>query len=61
MNPNDNDPEGRNEEPIQPSPPGARVLSSTDLMGGEREIWIEHGQEMYRLRLTNSDKLILMK
>lgn len=37
------------------------VISSRDLLGARREIIIEHGRERYRLRLTASDKLILVK
>lgn len=39
----------------------ARVLQSEDLFSGHREILIAHGQEVYRLRLTRSNKLILHK
>jgi len=51
----------------QPSPaspaPGepARLLRSEDLLQGAREVWIEHGNERYRLRLTASGKLYLTK
>jgi len=38
-----------------------RVVRSEELLGGCREIWIEHGEEMYRLRLTSSGKLYLTK
>ena len=41
-----------------PSPP---VVSSRDLLAGHREVIIEHGAERYRLCLTNSNKLILVK
>jgi hemin uptake protein HemP len=43
----------------EPKHPG--VISSRDLLGPHREIIIEHGRERYRLRLTASDKLILVK
>jgi len=39
----------------------ARVIDSKTLFQGEREVWIRHGREMYRLRLTSSDKLYLSK
>jgi hemin uptake protein HemP len=43
-----------------PSPiPGP--ISSEELLGGQREIIIQHGTEQYRLRLTNNNKLILVK
>ena len=37
------------------------VLSSRDLFAGGREVIIAHGSERYRLRLTSSNKLILVK
>ena len=36
-------------------------LDSRDLFIGTREIIIEHGGELYRLRLTQQNKLILTK
>jgi hemin uptake protein HemP len=39
----------------------ARMLQSEELFSGRREILIAHGQEIYRLRLTRSNKLILHK
>ena len=38
-----------------------RVLTSSDLFAGEREIVIEHEAEYYRLRWTSKGKLILTK
>jgi hemin uptake protein HemP len=38
-----------------------QTLSSRDLLAGYREVLIEHGTEHYRLRLTNNNKLILVK
>jgi hemin uptake protein HemP len=40
---------------------GLRTLSSQDLLAGQREVLIKHGSEIYRLRLTSNNKLILMK
>lgn len=37
------------------------AIDSADLFAGGREIVIRHGAEHYRLRLTNSNKLILIK
>lgn len=37
------------------------VMESSDLFAGEREVAIRHGGELYRLRLTSSNKLILIK
>jgi hemin uptake protein HemP len=44
---------GSNNEP--------RMIASSGLFQGEREIWIAHGKEMYRLRITTSGKLYLTK
>lgn len=41
--------------------PAVRRLSSADLLQGEREIHIAHGDQVYRLRVTRSGKLILQK
>ena len=40
---------------------GAVILQSRELLGGRREIWIEHQGEMYRLRTTSRGKLYLTK
>lgn len=39
----------------------ANPLRSEDLLRGRREVIIEHGAEIYRLRLTRNGKLILQK
>jgi hemin uptake protein HemP len=36
-------------------------LSSSELLRGARELIIQHGDNEYRLRLTQNDKLILTK
>lgn len=36
-------------------------MDSRDLFAGNREITIAHGEEIYRLRLTAQNKLILTK
>ena len=36
-------------------------IESRNLFGGSREIFIRHGDEMYRLTITRNDKLILQK
>jgi hemin uptake protein HemP len=61
-------------EPIQPTeqpavdPADASVISpprekwnSAELLGDRIEILIQHGSEVYRLRRTRQDKLILYK
>jgi len=46
----------------RPLPAGPRpVISSRELFAGRREVIIQHGQEQYRLRLTSSNKLLLIK
>jgi len=37
------------------------VYSSAELFGGDREVWIDHRGELYRLRITGSGKLYLTK
>ncbi|MCC7085777.1 MAG: hemin uptake protein HemP [Pirellulales bacterium] len=37
------------------------IYSSNELMNGRREVWIEHGDQMYRLRVTSAKKLYLTK
>ncbi len=49
----------------QPSLPGTPVMTvelrSQELFRDRREILIEHANEIYRLRLTSNNKLILTK
>ena len=40
---------------------GVRVVDSKRILAGHREVWIRHGEEMYRLRLTSSGRLYLSK
>ncbi len=54
--------------PAQSTSPGPRMISvaghkidSRDLFIGTREVVIHHGGEVYRLRLTGQNKLILTK
>lgn len=57
--------------PPPPAPPpapiraldsaNARALDSATLLAGQAEIGIRHGDELYRLRLTRTGKLILTK
>lgn len=39
----------------------SRTINSTDILKGGREVFIQHGEERYRLRVTKSGKLILNK
>ncbi|QDU82393.1 Hemin uptake protein hemP [Polystyrenella longa] len=41
--------------------PQVPLIRSTDLLGDNKEIQIQHGSELYRLCLTKSGKLILHK
>lgn len=43
------------------SPAALRRLTSNSLLAGGTEIEIEHGNAVYRLRLTSLGKLILTK
>jgi len=45
----------------QPAPAPHRCIESTQLLAGEREVLIRHGENIYRLRRTGNDKLILTK
>lgn len=38
-----------------------RILESESLLEGRREVWIRHGNEMYRLRATAAGRLHLSK
>ncbi len=40
---------------------GARVVHSDELLQGQREVFIVHGGQLYRLLRTRNDKLILQK
>lgn len=49
-------------EPPPPTPKDPRpLLRSQDILAGAREVRILHGEDVYRLRLTSTDKLILTK
>lgn len=38
-----------------------RTIPSEEIMAGEKEVWIQHGDAIYRLCETKSGKLILQK
>lgn len=40
---------------------GLREIDSCELLHGESELLIRHGDELYRLKLTRNGKLILQK
>jgi hemin uptake protein HemP len=37
------------------------VLQSADLLKGAKEVFIAHGDDVYRLRMTRAGKLMLQK
>jgi hemin uptake protein HemP len=41
--------------------PALRVISSTEIFQGAREVWIQHDEKVYRLQVTRNGKLILVK
>ncbi|MFM9960905.1 MAG: hemin uptake protein HemP [Planctomycetaceae bacterium] len=38
-----------------------REMTSEELLRGQNEVLIRHGEEIYRLKLTRNQKLILQK
>lgn len=52
--------EGSNVHPLTRTS-GIHELDSVQLLRGQRELRIRHGNEIYRLRHTRNDKLILTK
>jgi len=42
-------------------PDAQRLITSDELLCGQREVLITHGDQTYRLRLTRAGKLILQK
>ncbi len=38
-----------------------RIWTTDELLAGEREVLIRHGDDLYRLRITRHGKLILYK
>ena len=38
-----------------------RTIQSEEILAGEKEVWIQHGDAIYRLCETKSGKLILQK
>lgn len=61
MNPSQPD-DNPNQPAQQPLPcEKTAVISSRDLLQNSKEIRIVHGDDVYRLRLTRQNKLILTK
>jgi hemin uptake protein HemP len=44
-----------------PQRPATASLDTRDLFGARRELTIQHGEDVYRLRITRNSKLILTK
>ena len=51
--------EGERPKPCEK--PTAREITSEELLRGQSELLIRHGEEIYRLKLTRNQKLILQK
>lgn len=54
----------RDEPPSDPpSKPSEtpRIIQAEELFAGQREVWIQFGDQRYRLRITAAEKLILTK
>ncbi len=55
-----NESQPREQDPMPaPAAPAPRRISSRELFDGAREIVIEHGDRLYRMRITQNGKLIL--
>lgn len=62
MDPSRQPPENSSQVPSTlPRLPGGVVWTSEEILKGTKEIQIVHRSEIYRLRLTKNDKLILSK
>jgi hemin uptake protein HemP len=48
-------------QPAADPPPAREQWTSAELLGERTEVLIVHGNEVYRLRRTRQDKLILYK
>lgn len=49
------------EQSPTPNTTEPRSVSSKELLGEASELWIQHEGEVYRLRLTRNNRLILTK
>lgn len=47
--------------PKQPTPREVRTVTSEELLRGDSEVLIQHGEDLYRLRHTRAGKLLLYK
>jgi hemin uptake protein HemP len=53
--------EERSHRPGSAPAEGPIIYASEAIFRGRKEVWIEHGAEMYRLRITTAGKLYLTK
>jgi hemin uptake protein HemP len=51
----------RSHLPRSPHGEGPLIYSSEMIFCGRKEVWIEHDENMYRLRITAAGKLYLTK
>jgi len=54
-------PDGAGRRPAADQGPAPAWIDSRALLGNKDEVWIKHGDQMYRLKLTRHGKLILNK
>ena len=55
------DPLGSDQSSHSPAKRAFHEVASSELLRGENEMLIRHGDELYRLKLTRNGKLILQK
>ena len=48
-------------QPVSTAQDAQTVVDSFDIFHGQKEVWIVHEGERYRLRITRRGKLILQK
>lgn len=41
--------------------PAEEAIDSREIFGEKRSVWISHGEQLYRLQITQQGKLILTK
>jgi hemin uptake protein HemP len=59
--PTDADDSNSDKNPTPPASDQPRLIQAEELFAGRREVWIQHGDQRYRLRITSAGKLILTK
>jgi hemin uptake protein HemP len=61
MESSQNQPQPRRPYDLAGASAAAGRITSTELLQGRQQVEIEHGGELYRLRVTKAGKLILTK